>query len=565
MNSTPEERYIYGMNGAQLIVQSLARQGVEVVFGIPGGANLPLYDALTDAPFRHILCRHEQGAGHAAEGYAKSTGRVGVAIATSGPGATNLTTAIADAMLDSVPTVFLIGQVRTELLGTDGFQEADAFGITMPIVKHSFLVRDPGEIEQSLVEAFYIASTGRPGPVIIEFPQDMLRAEVEYQDLEPNLPGYQPTTEGNHRQIRRAAGAIFQAKQPVLYTGGGALGAPEQVRKLADLGLPVTSTLMGLGTLPAEHSGWLGMLGMHGTRAANYAVDQSDLLIAVGARFDDRVTGKLDEFAPRAAIIHIDIDPAEIDKNRAAHIPVVGDTKNILEHLINELPTMEQPLPDWAEWWEKIRTWQTEYPLSYQAEPGRIKPQQAIETLAALTRGEAIVTSDVGQHQMWCAQYYPFSRPGQWINSGGLGTMGFGLPSGLGAQIGNPEERVVTVSGDGSLAMSAIEMSTLAENKIPLKILLLNNGGFGMVRQWQELFYQENYSAIFLGETIQWPLLAQALGIHGAQVSDPDELESAMQSWLDQPGPALLEVRVVENENCYPMIPAGAAARDMIG
>jgi acetolactate synthase-1/2/3 large subunit len=553
------------MNGAELIVEVLADQGVDVVFGIPGGANLPLYDALTDAPFRHILCRHEQGAGHAAEGYAKATGRVGVAIATSGPGATNLTTAIADAMLDSVPTVFLIGQVRTELLGTDGFQEADALGITLPIVKHSFLIRDAGEIEQSLVEAFYIASTGRPGPVVIEVPQDILRAETEYQGAKPNLPGYNPTLEGNRKQIRRAAGALFAAQRPMLYTGGGALSAYQEVTKLADLGLPVTSTLMGLGTLPAEHSGWLGMLGMHGTRTANYAIDLADLIIAAGARFDDRVTGKLTEFAPGAKIIHIDIDPAEIDKNRAADLPIVGDTQNILHQLLLELPSFERPLPEWSEWWTQIRAWQKEYPLHYTTESARIKPQQAIETLAALTDGDAIITSDVGQHQMWCAQYYPFNRPGQWINSGGLGTMGFGLPSGMGAQMGQPEQRVITVSGDGSLAMTCIEMSTLAENNIPLKVLLLNNGGFGMVRQWQELFYEENYSSVSLGETIQWPLLAQALGIHGMSVSDPRQLEQAMVEWLAQPGPALLEVRVVENENCYPMIPAGAAARDMIG
>ena len=553
------------MNGAELIIQVLADQGVDVVFGIPGGANLPLYDALTDAPFKHVLCRHEQGAGHAAEGYAKATGRVGVAIATSGPGATNLTTAIADAMLDSVPTVFLIGQVRTDLLGTDGFQEADALGITLPIVKHSFLIRDAGEIEQSLVEAFYIASTGRPGPVVIEFPQDILRSKAEYHGVEPDLPGYNPTVEGNRKQIRRAAGALFAAGRPILYTGGGALPAYQEVTKLADLGLPVTSTLMGLGTLAAEHSGWLGMLGMHGTRTANYAMDQADLIIAVGARFDDRVTGKLTEFAPQAKIIHIDIDPAEIDKNRAADLPIVGDAQNVLHQLLLELPSFERPLPEWSQWWAQIRSWQKEYPLHYTTESGRIKPQQAIETLAALTGGDAIITSDVGQHQMWCAQYYPFNRPGQWINSGGLGTMGFGLPSGLGAQMGQDQQRVVTVSGDGSLIMTAAEMSTLAENNIPLKILLLNNGGFGMVRQWQELFYGENYSSVSLGETIQWPLLAQALGIHGMTVSDPGQLEQAMVEWLAQPGPALLEVRVVENENCYPMIPAGAAARDMIG
>jgi len=552
------------MNGAQLIVQVLAEHEVEVVFGIPGGANLPLYHALTEAPFRHVLCRHEQGAGHAAEGYAKATGRVGVAIATSGPGATNLTTAIADAMLDSVPTVFLVGQVRTDLLGTDGFQEADALGITLPIVKHSFLVRDHEEIEEALTQAFYIAGSGRPGPVVVEIPQDVLRAEVGRTHSDMTLAGYQPTKEGNYRQIKRAAQAIASSKKPVLYTGGGALNASREVKALADLGLPVTSTVMGLGTLSAEHPSWLGMPGMHGTRTANYSLDQADLIIAAGARFDDRVTGKLDEFAPGAKIIHIDVDPAEISKNVAAHIPVVGETTYCLHHLHLQLKELGGE-GDWEDWWQQIKQWQEQYPLRYQPEPGRIKPQQAIETLAALTEGEAVICSDVGQHQMWCAQYYPFKWPRQWINSGGLGTMGFGLPSGMGAQLALPEQTVVTVAGDGGLIMTAVEMSTLAENNIPLKILLINNGGFGMVRQWQELFYDENYSSVFLGETIQWPLLARALGIHGASVYNPDELEKEIQDWLSHPGPALLEVRVVENENCYPMIPAGAAARDMIG
>lgn len=551
------------MKAVDVLLEGLSAQGVEVAFGVPGGANLPLYDALPGHPIRHVLCRHEQGAGHAAEGYAKASGRVGVAIATSGPGATNLVTPITDAMLDSVPVVFIVGQVRTDLLGTDGFQEADAFGITMPVVKHSFLVRDPSEMAQSVADAFHIASSGRPGPVVLEIPQDVLRTETpEIAAQEFALAGYRPTLEGNQRQISLAAQAISLSERPVLYAGGGALDAAEPLRRLAERGnLPVTCTIMGLGAFPAPHPQWLGMPGMHGTRTANYAIDNADLLIAVGARFDDRVTGKLSEFAPSAKIIHIDVDPAEISKNRSAHIPIVGDAAWVLDALVAEI---SDPPPR-TEWFEQINAWRREWPLSYQASADFIKPQQVIEELYRLTEGEATIVSDVGQHQMWCAQYYHYSRPRQWINSGGLGTMGFAIPAALGAQLATPERQVVAVAGDGSAIMTAMELSTIAESRIPVKIVVVNNGGYGMVRQWQEMFYDENYSAVSLGQTINWPQLSESLGVKGMTVSSPDDLEESIRSLLTLSGPALLEVKVDPDENCFPIIPPGAAARDMIG
>lgn len=551
------------MKAVDVLIRELKRQGTDTVFGVPGGANLPLYDALPGSGLRHILCRHEQGAGHAAEGYAKASGRVGVAIATSGPGATNLVTPITDAMLDSVPVVFIVGQVRTDLLGTDGFQEADAFGITMPVVKHSFLVRDPDDISQAVSDAFHIAASGRPGPVLLEIPQDVLRAETEKISPEDfSLSGYRPTLEGNDRQIALAAQAISISERPVLYAGGGALEASSELRRLAEkANLPVTCTIMGLGAFPAPHPRWLGMPGMHGTRTANYAIDNADLLIAVGARFDDRVTGKLSEFAPSAKIIHIDVDPAEIDKNRSAHIPIVGDCAQILpeiERLIGEAPARE-------EWFQQIKDWQREWPLHYETAPDLIKPQQVIEELYALTDGQATIVADVGQHQMWCAQFYHYANPRQWINSGGLGTMGFAIPAAMGAQLGDPEHQVVAVAGDGSAIMTAMELSTIAENRVPVKVVIINNGGYGMVRQWQEMFYDENYSSVSLGETINWPALSESLGVKGMSVSSPDELTESLRSLLTLAGPGLLEVKVDPQENCFPIIPPGAAARDMIG
>jgi acetolactate synthase I/II/III large subunit len=553
------------------LMESLKAEGVEHVFGIPGGANLPTYDALVDADFDHIQVRHEQGGGHAAEGYAKASGRVGVAFATSGPGATNLVTAIADAIMDSVPTVFITGQVRTELIGTDGFQEADVTGITMPIVKHSFQVQDPRHIPEYVHEAFHVASTGRPGPVLIDIPQDLSRADIEYEpDTDPvEMPGYKPSTEGNIKQIRIAAKALANASRPVMYTGGGVVNAnaSEELRELClSDRFPVTSTVMGLGAFPAPHEQWLGMLGMHGTRTANYAMDNADLIVAIGARFDDRITGKLSEFAPRAKFIHIDIDPAEISKNVPAHIPIVGDAKQVLSKLSKEYRALQTDGSRLDAWWNQIEAWQKEYPLGYEPGDGEeIKPQFMIEAMYRATGGDAIITSDVGQHQMWCAQYFHFNKPRRWINSGGLGTMGFGLPAAIGAKVACPDEQVVCLAGDGSLVMNCQELATAVHHQIPVKVFLMNNGYMGMVRQWQELFWEERYSSVEMGPSPDWVKLAEAFGATGMRCEAAADLEEMMGVALETEGPVLVDVRVSQKENCYPMIPAGAAARDMVG
>jgi acetolactate synthase-1/2/3 large subunit len=552
-------------------MQSLKAEGVEHVFGIPGGANLPTYDALVDAEFRHIQVRHEQGGGHAAEGYAKASGKVGVAFATSGPGATNLVTAIADAMLDSVPTVFITGQVRTELIGTDGFQEADILGATLPFVKHSFAVTDPRQIPEYVHEAFHVASTGRPGPVLLDIPQDLSRAEIDYVPRnEPvELAGYKPPHGGNIKQIRIAAKAIANASKPILYTGGGVINAnaSEELRELvaADR-FPVTSTLMGLGAYPASGEQWLGMLGMHGTRAANYAMDEADLIVAIGSRFDDRITGKLTEFAPHAKFIHIDIDPAEISKNVPAHIPIVGDAKLVLPELTREYKALQTDASRLDAWWNQIKAWQDKYPLGYEeGKDGEIKPQFMIEAMHRVTGGDAIITSDVGQHQMWAAQYYGFDKPRRWINSGGLGTMGFGLPAAVGAKIACPDDTVVCLAGDGSLIMNCQELATCVSQDIPVKVFLMNNGYMGMVRQWQELFWDRRYSSVEMGPSPDWVKLAEAFGATGLRCEDSGELEGTMAKALETDGPVLVDVRVTPEENCFPMIPAGAAARDMVG
>jgi acetolactate synthase I/II/III large subunit len=559
------------MRAADALCEALKAEGVEHIFGIPGGANLPTYDALYDAEIVHIQARHEQGAGHAAEGYAKASGRVGVAFATSGPGATNLVTAIADAMMDSVPTVFITGQVRTELIGTDGFQEADVTGITMPVVKHSLLVTDPRQIPAYIHQAFHVASTGRPGPVLVDIPQDLSRADIDYAPASgpPDLPGYKPPTEGNIKQIRIAAKALANARRPVIYGGGGIINAnaSDEFRELClSDRFPVTLTVMGLGAFPAPHEQWLGMLGMHGTRAANYAMDEADLIVAVGARFDDRITGKLSEFAPRAKFVHIDVDPAEISKNVPAHIPIVGDAADVLPKLTREYRALKPDQERLDEWWERIGGWRERYPLRYDDSPdSEIKPQLMIEAMYELTDGDAIVTSDVGQHQMWCAQYYHFDRPRRWINSGGLGTMGFGLPAAIGAKVATPDETVICLAGDGSLVMVCQEMATAATHDIPVKVFLMNNGHFGMVRQWQELFWDGRYKAVEMGPSPDWVKLADAFGWTGTRCDDKSELRGAMREALEAEGPVLLDVRVSPTENCFPMIPAGAAARDMVG
>jgi acetolactate synthase I/II/III large subunit len=558
------------MRAVDAVMECLKAEGVDVVFGLPGGANLPTYDAFVDAGIRHVLVRHEAGGGHAAEGYAKATGRVGVALGTSGPGATNLVTPICDAMMDSVPTVFITGQVRTELLGTDGFQEADTIGITMPIVKHSFLIQHPLEIPRAIHEAFYVARTGRPGPVIVDIPVDLSRADIPYEPVsDVHLPGYQPTTDGNAKQIRQAAKALAAARRPVIYAGGGVVAA-DGARELTELAtadrFPVTCTLMGLGAFPAPHEQWLGMLGMHGTRAANYAMDEADLICAVGARFDDRITGKLSEFAPRAKFIHIDVDPAEISKNVPAHIPIVGDARRILSKLVSEYRAQEADSARLDAWWQRIREWQERHPLRYEdSADAEIRPQRMVQALFEATGGEAIVTSDVGQHQMWAAQYWHFDRPRRWINSGGLGTMGFGLPAAMGAKVGCPEETVVCIAGDGSVQMNMQELATCAQEGIAIKVFIMNNGYLGMVRQWQELFWDRRYSHVDMGSYPDFVKLAEAYGATGVRLTDKHTLVEDMREALATDGPVLVDVRVTQEENVYPMIPAGQAARDMVG
>ena len=558
------------MRAVDAVMECLKAEGVDVVFGLPGGANLPTYDAFVTGGIRHILVRHEAGGGHAAEGYAKATGKVGVAFATSGPGATNLMTPICDAMMDSVPVVFITGQVRTDLLGTDGFQEADTIGITMPVVKHSVMIQHPQEIPRAIHEAFHIARTGRPGPVLVDIPLDLSRAEIVYEPVtDVRLPGYQPKVEGNQKQIRQAAKALAAAQRPVIYAGGGVVnanGSQELIDFATSDRFPVTCTLMGLGAFPAPHDQWLGMLGMHGTRAANYAMDEADLICAVGARFDDRITGKLSEFAPRAKFIHIDVDPAEISKNVPAHIPIVGDAKHVLGKLLIEYRALGPDPARLEAWWSRIEGWRAKHPLGWEdSTDTEIKPQYMVRALYEATGGAAIVTSDVGQHQMWTAQYYDFPEPRRWINSGGLGTMGFGLPAAMGAQVGCPDQLVCCIAGDGSVQMNAQELATCAQNGIPIKVFIMNNGYLGMVRQWQELFWDGKYSHVDMGEFPDFVKLAEAYGVTGIRLQDKTTLVEDMRRAIAIDGPVLVDVRVTREENTYPMIPAGAAAREMVG
>ena len=558
------------MRAVDAVMECLKAEGVDVVFGYPGGANLPTYDAFVDAGIRHVLVRHEAGGGHAATGYAKATGKVGVALGTSGPGATNLVTPIMDAMMDSVPVVFITGQVRTELLGTDGFQEADIMGITMPAVKHSWMIQHPTEIPRVLHEAFHVARTGRPGPVVVDIPTDLSKADIPYEPVtEVHLPGYQPTTEGNVKQIRQAAKALASSRRPVIYAGGGVILADASA-ELTEFALsdrfPITNTLNGLGGFPAPHDQFLGMLGMHGTRAANYAMDEADLICAIGARFDDRITGKLSEFAPRAKFIHIDIDPAEISKNVPAHIPIVGDAKNILIKLVNEYRALDADPSRLDEWWQRIGGWQERHPLHYNdSSDSEIKPQRAIQAIYEATGGDAIVTSDVGQHQMWAAQYYSFTKPRRWINSGGLGTMGFGLPAAMGAAVGMPDETVVCITGDGSVQMNSQELATCVANRIPVKVLILNNGYLGMVRQWQELFWDNRYSHVDMGQSPDFVKLAEAYGATGLRLTAKETLVDDLRAAIATDGPVVVDIRVTREENVYPMISPGAAAREMVG
>jgi len=563
------------LTGARIFLECLKREGVDVLFGLPGGAVLPIYDALYDfAGLRHILVRQEAAAGHAAEGYARTTGKVGVALVTSGPAATNLVTALQDAYMDSIPIVAFTGQVPTHLIGNDAFQEADNVGITRSCTKHNFLVKDGKDLGSTIKEAFYLAATGRPGPVHVDLPKDVLVKEwpFEYPD-KIHLRSYNPTYDGHPGQIKKAARAILKAKRPVLYVGGGVISsdASEEVRRLAEMTqTPVTTTLMGLGAFPSDHPLSLEMLGMHGTYYANMAVHQSDCLIAVGARFDDRVTGKVEMFAPNAEIIHIDIDPSSISKNIQVHIPIVGDCRRVLARLIKEIEAeTQQGVPSLArearkQWHDQIARWKAEFPLRYDWDDEVIKPQYVIQEISNLTRGEALIVTGVGQHQMWAAQYYRFKHPRAWCTSGGLGTMGYGLPTAMGVQAAHPDKLVVNIDGDGSFQMNSQELATVYESRLPVKTVIINNGCHGMVRQWQEIIYKERYCAIDLSASPDFVKLAEAYGCVGIRATKPSEVVPALEKAFSTPGPIVVDMVVDREENVFPMVPAGGANKDMI-
>jgi acetolactate synthase-1/2/3 large subunit len=561
------------MSGSQILLECLVRENVDCIFGYPGGVTLPLYDALYDHPIRHILVRHEQNAAFAAEGYARSTGRVGVCCATSGPGATNLVTGLVDSMMDSIPVVAITGQVSTKLIGSDAFQEADTFGITRSCTKHNFLVKTIAELPQVVHEAFYIASSGRPGPVLVDIPKDVFQAQAHYTPVSSiHLPGYKVFTEGHTGQIRRAAQMIWEAERPFVYAGGGiiAANASEELREFVELiDAPAVTTLMGLGGLPAEHPNYISMPGMHGSYAANLGMTHADLLIALGVRFDDRVTGRLAAFAPHAKVIHVDIDPAEIGKNRAADLPIVGDVKRVLEKLTKVLQetaseSREQNSTGRAAWWKQVREWKAEHPLTPEVSTSEIKPQHVMREIDRLSGGRAIVTSDVGQHQMWAAQFIRFNSPRLWINSGGLGSMGFGLPAAIGAQFARPDKLVFSIVGDGGFQMSIPELATIANHALPIKIIVVNNGHLGMVRQWQELFYNNRLSQVELSSFPDVEKLAGAYGFKGRTIDAVHQLVPALEEAVREPGPYLLNVRVTPFENVYPMVPAGGAINEMV-
>jgi acetolactate synthase-1/2/3 large subunit len=560
------------LTGAQILLESLRREDVEAVFGFPGGAVIDIYDQLPNYPLKHVLARHEQGAIHAADGYARATGRVGVCLVTSGPGATNAVTGIATAYMDSVPVVIITGQVPTPLIGNDAFQEVDIVGITRPCTKHNFLVKDVRDLSRVIKEAFYLASTGRPGPVLIDLPKDVQQARCEYHYPDTiKMRSYNPTYTPNLKQVAKVADVVRRAKKPIIYAGGGVIasGASEDLTWLArTFRIPVTATLMALGCFPGDDPLWLGMLGMHGTYAANLAISNADLILAVGTRFDDRVTGKLSEFAKKAKIVHIDIDPTSIQKNVAVHIPVVADCKSFLTALHQALaPDVEAGLaPDRnAPWLDRVAAWQEEKPLSYAQEPGGpIKPQYVIEVLSRLTKGEAVITTEVGQHQMWAAQFYKYTKPRTFISSGGLGTMGFGFPAAIGAQVAFPDRLVIDVAGDGSIQMCIQELATAVCYGLPVKIVILNNGYLGMVRQWQELFYAKNYCATCLDVAPDFVKLAEAYGAAGFRVTDPAQVESVLTEAFALPKAVIVDVVIDREENVAPMVPAGKSITEMI-
>lgn len=561
--------------GAEILIQALLHEGVESIFGYPGGAVLHIYDELWRARDRitHYLVRHEQGAIHMAEGYARSSGRVGVALVTSGPGATNAITGIANAYLDSTPIVVITGQVPLHLIGTDAFQEVDTVGITRPCVKHNYLVRDVHDLAAIVHEAFHLARSGRPGPVVIDIPKDVTAATANYSRLEKiKFPCVSKTQAPEPVAVTRAAAAIMKAQRPVLYVGGGIVnsGASEALREFAEcLQLPVTPTLMGLGGFPTAHPLALGMLGMHGTNAANMAVAESDLLIAVGVRFDDRVTGKLATFAPQAKVVHIDIDPANVGKNRAPDLSLIADARAALAALLSEVEqsgpaASAESISRRTQWWDQLRAWQREQPLRFNGAGGQIKPQHVIRELHRLTGGNAILTTDVGQHQMWAAQFYPFNRARQWITSGGLGAMGFGVPAAIGVQLAFRDQLVVAVVGDGGFQMTNQELAMAMQYHLPVKIVVMNNGYLGMVRQWQEMFYDRTYSEVDISVAPDFVKLAEAYGAFAVRATKPEELTDALQAGLSHPGVSVMDIVISKEENVFPIVPAGASSRDMI-
>ncbi|WP_320055831.1 biosynthetic-type acetolactate synthase large subunit [Desulfuromonas thiophila] len=558
--------------GSQILLECLRLEGVETVFGYPGGTVINIYDDLMDSPIEHILTRHEQAAVHAADAYARATGKVGVAIATSGPGATNTITGIATAYMDSIPLVIITGQVPTPLIGNDAFQEADMVGITRPITKHNYLVRDVRDLARIVKQAFYIARTGRPGPVLIDLPKDVQidNAIFEYpQSVE--LRGYKPTVSANPRQLEKAVEMILAARKPVIYVGGGATlsdVSDDLLRFAETVQAPVTTTLMGMASFPKKHPLSLGMLGMHGTFYANMAVTNADLLIALGARFDDRVTGKIATFAPHARIIHVDVDPTSIKKNVRVDLPVVGVLPDVLPRLVEGLQQQNERLVDAIEatqgWREQVELWKEQHPMTYKKTKTTIKPQFVIEKLRELTEDDAIITTEVGQHQMWTAQFFDFTQPRTFITSGGLGTMGFGLPAALGAQAAFPKRQVIDVSGDGSFQMNSQELATLVQYRLPVKIVILNNNFLGMVRQWQQLFFDRRYSQTCMELPIDFVKLAEAYGAKGFQATHPDEVEEVIRQGLATPGPVIMEFKIAREENVLPMVPAGAGLNEMV-